>query len=265
MDPTSDTHRLDPPNAATKVFSTFELLENILILVSQANLPYKDENYISRAQKLRLLYPLQRINKTSRNVIDRSKTLREHMFKTHNDNEDVDQSEALWKRAKRILNPFAAVMYCLVPLGRLGFSIRDLSPDQMRIGARVLALDGSTRLQEARQLPRAASWRQMVISRKSVEIIVRVNVEVRGSTDRYGDFKLVKGSTLGELADIVVSMIEMEDIHETKRAREENAEEDAKRKRRRRESVFVCVPKIDEDELLDYIDPPDSASDDSDR
>lgn len=251
MDPNSNTDQLDPSNAATKVFNTFELLENILIFISKANLPRKNDNYISRAQRLRLLYPLQRINKTFRNVINRSKTLREHMFKGMQEEEVVARpgTSKRWRLFRRILNPFAVVMYQLVPLGRISFHSSNLTPDSMFLEGRVVVPSGVNSLEETRRLPRSASWRQMLISCKPVGFFVRLDAEVHGQAAAFYDFKLEKGATLGQLVDIVVSIVGTEDRGERKRGGQMIAADSTERKRQRRESVRVYVTENDEQKL----------------
>lgn len=203
MIPAGNTAQLDPSNATTKVFNTFELLENILIHVSTANLPHKRDDYISRAQKLRLLYPLQRVNRTFCNVINRSKTLRKHMLK------DIDDDDGMWDGIWD-LNPFAFDMEQLVPVRCASFLlIKGPESYTMYLSGRVAAPDDSTTLEEAKQLPRSASWRQMLIWRDSIDIVVQIEVEVGGVTIRDNTFHLGDGATLGQLADIVVSIVDM--------------------------------------------------------
>lgn len=73
--------RTNPSSVADQVFGVFELVENILLQVITADQANDFFTIRERAQELRALYRLQRLNTTTRDVAARSKELRIAMFK----------------------------------------------------------------------------------------------------------------------------------------------------------------------------------------
>lgn len=216
--------------AAAKVFSTFELLENVLVKL--ANIDIR-RPVIDRAKRIRDLYRFQRVNSTFRDLIAQSKALQLLMFKIQREEEHEEQPsshpEEHTSEMKRLLNlnPLLSTLpWFGLPLRQNGDVFRDLGVLEGDI--HYLRGDLVTKGSSIKDLKAwkslSVQWRQMVVASKPTAFKVVLLPETydymrtRGQwyIPPHGAFELEKGDTLGRFVDLVieeiVNCVESEDI-----------------------------------------------------
>lgn len=200
-----DTDTKTSGGAAAKVFYNFELLENILIhgaLTSSLN------NDTYRTERFRDLYRFQRVNATFRDIIGRSKVLREMMFTTEANDETTGKVAGL-ENLKFELNPLVNCFpYLGVPLGpsffpgvhvhRNGANFVPGSVTELR-NMELFAKDFEMKSADK-------SWRRMLLVNKPIEVLVQLEIRRNGRTS-YQTCGLDEGVTFGEFVDEVLDAV----------------------------------------------------------
>lgn len=205
--------------AAAKVFSTFELLENILIGLANIDIRHP---VIDRAKRIRDLYRFQRVNSTFRHLIARSKALQLLMFKIESDEAQHDQSsnhtDDNASKMERLLNlnPLTSTLpWFGIPLRHKGDFFRDFGPAQgdAHYLKASLVIKESTIKELKASKPGPSPWRKMVIASKPTAFSVIVVPEVPMWTEGqwflppHVIFNLEKGATLGRFVDLIIGEI----------------------------------------------------------
>lgn len=195
------------PAAADKVFNTFELLEKILIevLVIPPTARLTD-----RLRKVKAIYRLQRVNSIFRDVIHRSKALREGTYQARGGDKGHDSAHSdsfsQWLSIGTCdVNPFTDKFDRLLSLPAFQMSYCGIN-----LGALTSFFDVETHLSIDESRFSMASWRNMFFARdQSVRHIVHVNACCRYRTSGHRSIELGGGITLGNVADEVVKAVKM--------------------------------------------------------
>lgn len=226
-----DDRKEQTSGAPARVFSVFEIVDNILLHVVTVDQMYDIKMVRSRANEIGALYRLQRVNTTSRNVISCSKKLRAEMFlqleldcddngKHNNGQENCPASsyEQVGKvpELPRQVNPLAACLHELLHLNGPWLLYREED----------ILIDGKLELKILNKdlidyVSDCASWRKMLFANKPVCYRIRIHAvnwtattSGKRARPRLMDVNLHEGATLGELADIVKVLINAHDERE---------------------------------------------------
>lgn len=212
---TSDIDKVEASRASAKVFSTFELLENILTKVAETD---TGRPLVERAKRIRDLYRFQRVNSTFRGLMSRSKSLRLLMITTERAENIIQPGKHLQEKsdlAQRLLdlNPLIGylTMFGVPSLDK--WHIRDDLPPHESLSKRIDLIASVRRSNvealKARELE-PSSWRQSMIASMPTDIKVSLLVDVETESSSTG-FSLSlgfrKGDRLGRFADRVVEKI----------------------------------------------------------
>lgn len=207
----SDAMEVIDSSAAAKVFGTFELQEKILIgLFAESG--YKSCNFSFRKTSLKAVYRLQRVNTTFKDTITRSKTLRVRMLmEMESRAQDVVANEATrskWEQHKDMMLSANPLLHSLGDMLSVHlFTVPDYDKSKGIVDL-FLSTDEKGSVDE--RFDSSSSWRGMLLSNQPLYSTAEIHISLGERSCGAHTIVLQELTTLGELVDKMVKIINWE-------------------------------------------------------